>query len=353
MPRTTNQISFEQPWLETVAQSYPEPMREPFLWLAMYVRDKLMRNLDALVEQARKHEFQTDKTNFSKIFRGKWNRDGEGNEVAPCVKLKTFIELVRALRDDDRVSELAGRIPFIMTPTAKMVWNFVDAKRALGRVNKFGIIVGETGTQKTEPLKAYEREHSLGCKWMEAPENGSSKEFVCTLAEKYGTSIHAAHTVKRSKIFQAVNEHQTIIVENVQSFYRPSRQAQGQPVFDLLRRLQDEKKCCVIMTFTPEFEKQLYQGFMEGYFEQFEGRAGGRNNFLRLPPYAPDDDIIMIAEAFGLKDPEQHLAELRKISREPGRIRRLFEDLQEAKIIAEEKNKPLTIGHVRMARKED
>jgi hypothetical protein len=355
MAKTDTTISYEQGWLESVAQSYPEEMREPFLWLGLYVREKLHRNLDALVEQARKYGFQTDKTNFSKILRGKWNRDSEGKETTPCVKLKTFLSLVGTLRDADNVAQLAGKVPFIRTPTAELIWNFVDAKRAPERVNRFGVIIGETGTQKTATLKAIARDKPLSCKWMESPENGSPREFIATLAEKYGTSLYAPQPMKRTKIFESVNDSQTIIVENVQCLVNPSRhnsiQAQ-QPVFNFLRRLQDEKNPTIILTFTPEFEKTFSQGALAGYFEQFEGRAGGRDNFLRLPEFATDEDILSIAEAFELKDHEEHLAYLRAITRERGRIRRLFEDLQEAKMFHAQ-GKRLTIDHVRAARKED
>lgn len=355
MAKTDTTISYEQGWLESVAKSYPEEMREPFLWLALYVREKLHRNLDALVEQARKYNFQTDKTNFSKILRGKWNRDASGAEITPCVKLKTFLALVGALREADDIAHLSGKVPFIKTPTAELIWNFVDAKRAPEAVNRFGVIIGHTGTQKTATLKAYCRQRPLSCKWMESPENGSPREFIATLAEKYGTSLYAPQPMKRTKIFESVNDQQTIVVENVQCLVNPSRhntiQSQ-QPVFNFLRRLQDEKNPTIVLTFTPEFESTFSQGALAGYFEQFEGRAGGRENFLRLPDYATDEDVLAIAETFGLKDHEDHLAYLRAISRERGRIRRLFEDLQKAKMFHAQ-GKTLTIDHVRAARKED
>ena len=44
---------------------------------------------------------------------------------------------------------------------------------------------------------------------------------------------------------------------------------------------------------------------------------------------------------------------LTRVANEPGRIRRLFEDLQDAKIASEADKKPLTIDYVKEARGED
>ena len=60
---------------------------------------------------------------------------------------------------------------------------------------------------------------------------------------------------------------------------------------------------------------------------------------------------MVIAQGFGLVDAPKHLAELSKIAHEPGRIRILFEALQEAKVNAGKRD--LTIQHIRAARGED
>ncbi len=89
---------------------------------------------------------------------------------------------------------------------------------------------------------------------------------------------------------------------------------------------------------------------IEGWFEQIEGRSGGRDRWVKLPEFAPEEDVLGIARAFGLQGPAKHAKELVAISRLPGRIRRLFEDLQEGKIIASAEQAPFTIEHVREAR---
>lgn len=340
--------------LDVIAQQYPEEMREPFMWLGWYGREECGRDLDVLVARARELGIPHDKTTWSRILRGRWNRDAEGQEMpSPIISLAKFLKAVATLRDDHRVREMAGRVPFIMTPTAQQIWSFVDVRRAAERINRFGVVVGFTGSQKTATFKEYCRRHNHGlCVWMEAPENGSQAEFLSWLGTKYGGDHRESMQRAKVRVFSTVKNRHTIIVDNAQAMYRPERDF-NQPVFSLLRRLQDEKQCTIILSITPEFHQKLQTQMLMGYFEQFEGRAGGRRNFLVLPAYPPAEDVLAVAKAFGLREAERHLEELVKIAHEPGRIRILFEDLQEAKRLAEAQGKALTIGHVREVRGEE
>jgi hypothetical protein len=111
--------------------------------------------------------------------------------------------------------------------------------------------------------------------------------------------------------------------------------------------LQDEKGFTPILSATPEFYREFLNGLHSGYFEQFEGRVGGRDQFLILPEYAPMEDIICIATKYGLQDPEGNIEFLTKVARMPGRVRKLFQTLQTAKEEAVEDGAPFTIEHVK------
>jgi DNA transposition AAA+ family ATPase len=340
--------------LDVIAQGYPQEMREPLMWLGWFGREECGRDLDILVSRAKELGIQHDKTSWSKILRGKWNKDKEGQPlISPVIALQKFLKAVQLLRDDHRVREMAGKVPFIMTPTAKDIFDYIDVRRAPERVNRFGVVVGYTGTQKTATFKEYCRRHNHGmCVWLEAPETGSMAEFMCWLGTKYGGAHTDSMNRARIRVFSTVKSRHTIIVDNAQSMYRAEKEY-NQPTFSFLRRLQDEKQCTVILSITPEFHDKLMTQMLIGYFEQFEGRAGGRRNFLVLPKFPPAEDVLEIAKAFGLKDAEKHLEYLTAIAGEAGRVRRLFEDLQEAKICAEREKRPFSIGHVKEVRDED
>lgn len=355
MPYTpeTDRIRLDNPTLEERAQLYPEQLREPFIWLGCYVREECSRELDILVDRAKALGISMDKTNWSKILRGKWNRDAHGSETTPCVQLEKLLKYIETLQKDARIKELGGRIPFVETSTTRQIFQFIDIKRAPDRVNKFGIVIGETGTQKTAAFREYVRQNNHGATvWLDAPETPSMFKFKTDLAKAYGCHPAASMPKKEGKIVESVNAKKTIIVENVQRLYLEKEEG-NQQVFNYLQKLQETTNCTIILSFTPTFERKFTAGLNRGFFEQFVGRSGGTSRFLRLAEFPPEEDVIEIAKAFKLRDAEKHAAYLVKIAHEPGRVRRLFEDLQDAKIAAEAEGRPLTIQHVKAERGED
>ena len=191
---------------------------------------------------------------------------------------------IESLRKDLLLREMAGRVPYVMTPTGEAMFNFVEAKRAPDRVNKFGMIVGHTRRQKTATLKEYCRRNnqrhlrargSAGDGQPHAVQSPTSRKNIADAAGK------RRGTGKRNTIRQSVNAKRTIIIENVQRLY-DERQGGNQKVFSYLQKLQDDTDCTVILTLTPVFASKLRKNLAEGYFEQFIGRAGGEREILTL-----------------------------------------------------------------------
>ena len=346
--------------LEKRIAHYPDELREPVLWLATYTAQECGREIDLLTTRARDLGFDMDKTTWGKVLRGRWNRRvvaGIGGAhlepTTPIVKLERLLKAIASLRRDQQLKEKAGKVPFIKTSIAESIWNFVDDLRAPDRINKFGIIVGRTGTQKSASLIEYCRlNNHLTCVHQEAPAKPSYAQFIADLAAKYNGSRQGNWGRMINRIIESVNSKRTIVIENVQRLYVEKHDA-NQPVFNFLQKLQDESGCTIILTITPVFADTLTRKLANGYFEQFIGRAGGLGEFLRLPDFAPDDDVLLIAKSFGLVQAEKHLDYLLKISREPGLIRVLFGALQKAKVMAEAGKEKLTVDHLRAARGED
>lgn len=326
----------------------PPEMREDYVWLKVFTREVCARDVDALCERLRQLGFNHDKTTLVKILRGRWNRDAAGVvKPTPVLALSKFRELVEALRSNVRAEQLRGKVPFIRTTVAASIMDYLDLKRAEDRVNKFGIIVGPTGSSKSASFIEYCRLNNHGkCIHVEAPEGGRMTEFISLLATKYGYSPQLNQAAKRNAVLSTVlqgdnrnRSERMILVDNTQDLYRPGQREQ--PAFSFLRRLQDMSGCTVVLSITPTFERTLVASMMEGYFEQFEGRSGGRRTWLRLPEFPPEEDVVAIAKSFGVQAPKSASKLLVSIGREPGRIRRLFEVLQEAKRISEAEQRPL------------
>jgi len=351
---TGGRIRLDAITLDHRAAHLPEKMRDRFVWLGSYLRDECAYNMDILTSRFKALKIDHDKTTWGKILRGLWDKNADGTPSnSPCLSEAKFCQAVDQLKNDALIKEQGGRIPFVKTSVAERIFNYIKLKRTPDRVNKFGVIIGETGSQKTSSLVQYCSENNhYTCVRVEAPERPSMSQFMTDLARAYGYSEQSSYGKKKAFVLEAVTNKRTIIVENVQRLY-DERYKDKQPIFSFLQKLQEDTGCTVIITFTPVFEKIFTAGLQKGFFEQFEGRAGGRKNFLRLPEYPEEGDVLLIAKAFGLRDAETYSKELAEISREPGRIRWLFEVLQDAKIEAEAQKKPLTISLVRDARGED
>lgn len=344
---------FDERSIEDHALHLPEEMRESFRWLAVFCREECNRDIHRLTDRFKLVGVYHDSTTWSKILRGFWQRDKNGDPLPnPVISQEKFLTAIEALRSNVRAEALRGKVPFVETTTARSMIDFMELKCAPDRVNKFGVIVGPTGGQKTATFKEFVRRRNHGnTRWVEAPENGLLSDLLAQLNVMFGYSDRCTPGRKRAILFSVIKDHHCLIIDNTQDLYRQG--SQEQPAFSFLRRLQEVTGCTIILSITTDFERTLMAGLIKGYFEQFEGRSGGRRKWLRLPEYAPEDDVLAIAQAFGLQEAKKHLKELIQISREPGRIRRLFEDLQEGKLLANAAKAKFTIEHLREARGEE
>jgi hypothetical protein len=344
--------------IETLVECFPPDLRSDIRWLATYLRDGCHSNLDTLVERGAPLGLETDKTTWSRVLRGRWNLDGEGKPLdSPVVSPRKLARAIDTLRLDASRRDLYGQVPFIETTVWDQIRSYIDIKRLPERANRFGLIIGHTGSQKTACYKEYRRRSDAApdqagcCIRIEAPvRTGHMAEFMRSLARAFGFDVSLSSARLRAKVSDAITYKHCLIIDNAQELYIAA-DGDEQSVFSWLKRIQDERNCAVILSITPTFEVSLTSGYQKDYFEQFVGRAGGRRNFLRLPQWPPEEDVLKISKAFGLREPDNHLDYLVKISREPGRIRILFEDLQSAKQLAN--GKPLTISHVKNARDEE
>lgn len=332
-----SKIKLEQSEIAKATAHYPPELQQQVLWLAQYTR-KHCGDLDALESKVKLFGFDKTYSYFHKILFGKYftSDSAEGSE-----RVDNFQVIVDALRNDSRIAELSGKVPFIKTGTFQTIQNYVDIRRTPDRVCKFGVIIGPTGAQKSASFKQMHREHPTGINHIEAAEGDNMGSVLTDVSAFYGVSMWAQTSKKRAKIAKNFNSSQTIIFDNAQMVYNPKDKKQK--IFSFFRKLQDDGEGTIIFSITPADEKELFDGDHAGYFEQFEGRAGGRKRFLRLPKFTPRSDIIQIAEAFEFQDARRHAEYLEGIARSLGRVRILFESLQAGRQHAKSIGKDFTI----------
>ena len=341
---------------------FPPELSPLFREAKIFLRDECKRDVDVLVQRAKDPGVPIDKTNWVRVLKGRWKHDADGNELPnPYVSATNLMQAITAVQKQVRVELLQGGMPFVETSTFHTIRRRVQKVMRRDRVNRFAVVVGPTGTQKTASYKelALRDPH---IKWLESADNGSLKEFIIRLAVKCGASRNISYGPARAKIFEAMMPHngepKCVIVDNMQDMVRSDKKLlalgkniETQPAYQFMRSLQDETGCAVLWSITPENEDQMFNA-QSIYLEQFEGRAGGRGNFLRLSNFPPKADVVLIAKTLGLKDAEKHADKLMEIARQRGRIRWFFEIMQEAKDEATLDGKDFTIDYVEWAMSE-
>lgn len=357
-------LRLDDGFIESFLNTYPEAVRDNVRFVAGYLRDRCGRNLDVLEAHVKALGHKTTASTFSKVLRGKWfqmrtdKKGVERMEGSPA----NFNQVVESLRNQARIDAQAGRVPFIETGTAWDIFAYIDRKAAASRVNKFGCVIGHTGSQKSACFQEYARRNNHGrTTHFESPYKPTMGRFITSMAAAFGVPASLNMELKLVRIMDAVNDRKVVIVDNVQRLYR-AKQGANQDVFNFLLQLQDETRCTIILSWTPDFMETFLLSRDKGYFEQFEGRIGGHREFLVLDDYPPREDIIQIARAFKVqnasrwdaeKDAPPALAYLEDISKERGRVRIIFEALQEARQIADEaKSKTISLDHIKAARGE-
>lgn len=336
----------------------PEALREPYRWFKCWARDTCLRDVDTVTIRLRELGIDRDRSTWSKLLRGKYCIDDKGNVRTALINQEKLIEEIESVQRNQRIESMRGKIPFVATSVWETIRTAIDIRSTPERVNKWCIISGYTGSGKSACLNEYKLQRNHGrTKKIEAPENATFSELLHLIARECGKSIHGNMSSMRAKIlesFSAGNSKERasriLIVDNAQELWDTKKDSK-QPSFTFLRRLQDETGCTIVLSITPLFERKLIEGMIQGWFEQIEGRSGGRKNWIRLPEYPPEEDCVAIAKMFGMIDANQKSKSLTTIAREPGRIRRLFEDLQNGKTLAGKD--PFTFDHVALAREGD
>lgn len=352
-PRT---IRWDDPTIAAHAETMPEDLREDFSYLARWIRDDCGRDLVRAQARIEKLGFRHDITVWSKIVRGRWQRDARGNPTpSPIMTAARLRKVVARIRADARLATAAGDIGFVVTPTSRLIMDYINSRRGHGRTNRWGVVVGRTGLQKTATYKHLAETNPGGVFWQESPATSSMGEFLDDLTVMFGGSKSLSTTDKKGFVGRALTERRTIILDNAQRLYLERARSGRQPAFDFLLKVQEQVGFTVILSITGDFERTMSDPTLLSsvYFEQIIGRVGGLHNFLRLEDQPSEEDCVVLAKAFGLVDARAHAETLHQIVYDQGRIRVLIDDLQAAKRQAEMDRRPLTIQDILDQRPEE
>jgi hypothetical protein len=327
---------------------YPDEVKEDATWLYQFNQSQFTGHYSLLAALVRK-EAKMDLSDqyFYQVLGGKYFRRDPKDSKKILGSVDRFREVVEWLRRWAVFNSDAGGMPFVETPTWKELDDYITAKRAPENPCKFGAVSGSTGTGKSRMLKRWALLNNHGnTAHVEAPSSGRLPRFQMKLGAQFGIPLTAETHERLVRLAECVTSKRTIIVDNVQKLYNPKSGA-NQAVLNYLQELQDDTGCTIILSWTPVFTSTLTEEANARYFEQFIGRLGGIDTIHVLPEFAPVADLRAIQDKMQIGGGAKAIEMMRRWSREPGRLRILFQRLHLARLEAnDEKSANIKLSHL-------
>jgi hypothetical protein len=341
---------------------YPDEAKEPTLWLAAYMRERCDGRRDLVVDAApRPRLLQGVTGNYVyRVLNGRNTFTRDKERQTRRLRRQPRPEASRRSAPASSSPSAPAAPPSSRPPpgTASAITSISSAPRRASANSASSS--RPTGGQKTECAKHYCALNNHGlCVHLEAPARGTMSEFLVDLANRYtrrgGNRSHLS--ALQLEIRQNVTDRKTIMIDNVQRLYRGRR---GRRAADL--QLPAEAPGRHRLHHHPPLRRSSARssspkGLESGFFEQFEGRAGGRDQWLPPPrrvhaPRGHRPDRPAPTESPKPTSPAV-VKYLEAISRKPGRCRILFNSLQQAKREADARGEQLSIDHIRFVRSEE
>ena len=303
---------------------YSEEEQQHLEWLWGYTFDVLGNSKTELCRQiGYDYKFIYD------VFTGRY--DGE---------LDTFIAAIQQLKQ-----QASQKMPLVETVVVKRLMAAFDyAAQWSAMVN----IVGPTGRGKTYAAKYWARQNNHGrTRYIRVPSGCTRRQIVTMLCSSCGIGVNGHKTTDlEQRLFKAFTPRNVIMVDEAGHLV-PRSGNTGTAAIELLRDLHDICGCAVIMIFTDVYLKEMKNGRLADYFEQFIGRV---KYTLPIPDKIFRGEIEDIVKSFN-PDASQRLIELayKTATARDGKLRTLFEDLRRASDWAQQQGRALQAGDLQVA----
>jgi len=322
-------VSIEQ--MQTACRKYreggaTEEQAQLIEWAYHYCCTELERSKSRLADAVGYHE-----QNLWKLFMGTY----EGSIDNVCDALESA--RIRALT--------IVSTGFVETPVTRKIWEACDYA---ARMNAMVVIRGQTGRSKTIAAREWCRRNNHGrAVYYECEENTTYARLLAGVAGAMSISRNRTSAMYRHSIERQVSRRNTIVID--EAGHLCSARRSDTRAFDFLRAIHDARHCGVVLIFTDYYWDLVTTGKMSGFFEQFLGRIAYQLAVPQDTIFA--GEVNAVCRAFCERPDDLMLREAAKIaSGNDGKIRTLFQHLQNASTYARGKNESLSGKHLRMAR---
>ena len=253
-------------------------------------------------------------------------------------EMGAFCDAIRQLRQ-----RADAKMPLVTTIVTERIFAALDYARDWSAMIT---ITGPTGRGKTYAAQCWARMNNHGrTRFIRVPCGCSRRQLATELAQKSGIgSAGVKKDILERRLFSAFTSRNVIIVDEAGFLLPRSGRADA---IELLRDLHDKCGCAVVLIFTDVYLKEIKNGALSDYFEQFRGRI---KYPLDIPNRIFRSEVEAAVKSF-TSEPSRALVEYAYVSANgrDGKLRTLYEDLRRAKEFAQQQNRPLALGDLKAA----
>ena len=292
--------------------------RSQVLWLIGEMR----RSALSLMETGKRIGY--DASTVSKVLGGTYK--GSWSNV---------IESIRKYRHLHAERSKMASAEFIETS----IWERIRQTCDLALIHQMpAMIIGPSQIGKTRALQEYCRRSQYVVRYVRMPAAPGFRGALEAIADACGVTTRATTEQLRRRIAHALDERTLLMIDELHQLAISSGNHSAMKIVEYIRELHDGTQCGLVGCGTRALEQDLIQGPLKGWLEQFVERCIKR---LELPNDIPWSDLLMVAEAYGLGEPPQAMADLIRHMR----MNRLVKVLALAGNLARKRDQPLAWEH--------
>ncbi len=313
---------------------YSADARDALRWFFFYCIDVDISRSEAATL------VKVDQSTIYRVFTGTY-KDGHGKRILP----KTLLANIKSFRRIEGQRVTLGDVPFVLTPTAKRIWQICDLAVSSNRIAS---IYGKSQTGKTTALLEYKHAHNHGStKYIRTEPSSGIHEMMRQIGKECALSPKTSYDKLKDRVVRAVDRNTLLIVDEIHELAFTYRQRSKLSCVEVLRWLHDTTRCGMVICGTNIWRDEMKDGKDKDLLEQMERRGVFR---LQLPSEPTRADLkVIFKKAFNLDWPIGEAAEIVKETNTRQGLTAVTEYLRYGNRLASKADEPLSWKHFEKA----
>jgi DNA transposition AAA+ family ATPase len=222
---------------------------------------------------------------LSRLFSGKY--EGALDKVVKQIDSYLELERERERMRSDRFIENS------IWKRVENLCNFAITRNAVVR------LVGPSQIGKTYCLKEYMRRSNKQVCFVRIPAAPTMKLVVEAFARAVGVNSSVRVDDARQRVAKAIGRNTLLIIDELHELVMSAGKGTAMKCIEWIREIWDNSGCGMVLCGTKSLEDDLINDAkMKGWLIQIDERC---QRVMTLPSKLPIEDIILAAEAYGIK----------------------------------------------------